>query len=151
MSDDYISIVPIDPEIVPSQERQGQAERFFREIAPEVDEITVEEADLPQFFDCGSNLDSIACPHCRSQIDRDWWEDTMGEDYAGSHFKLAPYETACCGTPVRMNELLYDFPQAFARFGLSGMNPNIGELKDDQIRRFEELLGTKVQVVYQHI
>ena len=39
----------------------------------------------------------------------------------------------------------------FGRFGLDARNPNIGELEDRYKREFEEILGTKLRVIYQHI
>jgi hypothetical protein len=46
---------------------------------------------------------------------------------------------------------VYEWPQGFGRFALDAMNPNIGILQDRYKLEFEEILGTKLRVIYQHI
>jgi len=36
-------------------------------------------------------------------------------------------------------------------FSVCAENPNIGKLSEEQRQHFEELLGTRVRVIYQHI
>jgi hypothetical protein len=79
----------------------------------------------------------------------------MGEDFAGEKWedgvKLAVYRTPCCGHKCNLNELRYDWPQRFGRFALSAMNPNIGEFPAQYRPEFEEILGTKLIIIHQHI
>lgn len=74
-------------------------------------------------------------------------EDSDGED----GFKLAAYAVPCCRKEYTLHDLAYDWPQAFGRFALDAMNPNIGELDAKFKREFEKILGTKLRVIYQHI
>jgi hypothetical protein len=38
----------------------------------------------------------------------------------------------------------------FARFKISAQNPNIGKLSKTQSRRFQQLLGLAVRIIYEH-
>ena len=51
----------------------------------------------------------------------------------------------------RCMNLVYEWPQGFGRFALDAMNPNIGKLKAMDRMELEEILGTKLRVIYQHI
>lgn len=74
----------------------------------------------------------------------------MDEDY-GDGFKLAEYVVPCCGARLRLHDLDYRWPQGFGRFVLDAMNPKIGRLEDHYRREFEEILGTRVRVIYRHV
>jgi hypothetical protein len=124
---------------------------LFESIAPEADEIEVKLSDKIQFFDCGANLERIICPRCGEEISIDWWQDRMGDDHDGNGFQLAKYSAPCCGASVSLDDLRYEWPQAFARFGIDAMNPNIDELSDEQRSAFERILGTPLRTVHQHI
>lgn len=63
-------------------------------------------------------------------------------------FQLSRYQTPCCDTAVALNELIYDWPQAFGRFTIEAMNPGIEALDAQQQRELEEILETKLIVVY---
>ncbi len=75
----------------------------------------------------------------------------MDEDYSDDGFKLAAYATPCCGKIGTLNELVYEWPQGFGRFALDAMNANIGKLEDRYKQEFENILGTKLRVIYRHI
>jgi hypothetical protein len=79
-----------------------------------------------------------------------WWKERMDEDYDDG-FKLATYAMPCCAARCTLHELVYEWPQGFGRFALQAMNPNIGKLDDRYKREFEEILGTELRVIYQHI
>jgi hypothetical protein len=149
MSDNWIAIVPEDPRFVPHAAKQRRARDRFAEIAPEADKIQIKVSEKVEFFDCGANFESICCPSCRAEISVEWWQDRMDEDY-GDGFKLAKYVAPCCGAKVTLHELDYEWPQGFGRFALDAMNPNIGKLDDKYKLEFEEILGTKLRVIYQH-
>jgi len=150
MSDNWIALIPEDPRLIPDQAKRERALHRFAEIAPDADEIEIKVSETVQFFDCGANFERVLCPACRSEIPAAWWQDRMNEDY-GDGFKLAPYPTPCCGVRCTLHELVYEWPQGFGRFALDAMNPNIGKLEDRYKAEFEEILGTKLRVIYQHI
>jgi len=74
----------------------------------------------------------------------------MSDNYADG-FKLASYAMPCCKSPASLHELRYEWPQGFSRFALEAMNPNIGKLEDRFKKEFEEILGTRLRVIYQHL
>lgn len=150
MSDNWITLIPVDPRFVPDAAKQAQALERFHTIAPEAEEIEVRVLENIQFFDCGGNFDRVRCPSCKAEIDIDWWQDRMNEDYSGS-FALASYATPCCGANCTLHELDYEWPQGFGRFALDAMNPDIGRLDDRYKIELERILGTKLRVIYQHI
>ncbi len=150
MSDNWIVLIPEDPSYVPSPVSQERARQRFSEIAPDADEIRIQLEESIAFFDCGGNFERILCPLCHAQISIEWWQDRMDDDY-GDGFNLAKYPVPCCGTVHTLHDLVYEWPQGFGRFALDAMNPNLGLLDDRYKREFEEILGTPLRVIYQHI
>jgi hypothetical protein len=149
MSDNWVTLIPEDPNHIPDAVRHRRARNRFAEILPDADEIEIKVSSKIEFFDSGGNFECIRCPGCGSEIAMDWWKDRMDEDF-GDWFKLATYATPCCGTKCTLHELLYDWPQGFGRFALEAMNPNIGELKDRYKRELEVILGSELRVIYRH-
>ena len=150
MSDNWIALIPEDPNFVPALEKQSRARKRFAEIAPDADEIKIKVSKRIEFFDCGANFERILCPSCRAEITMKWWQDRMKEDYDNG-FKLVAYPTPCCNSYSTLHHLVYEWPQGFGRFALDAMNPNIGKLEETHRIEFEAILGTKLRVIYQHL
>ena len=74
----------------------------------------------------------------------------MDQDFSDG-FKLDMYATPCCGTRCTLTIAAYEWPLGFGRFALSAMNPNVGKLEERYKLELEEILGTKLRVIYQHI
>jgi hypothetical protein len=151
MSDSCIALIPLDPLFLPQVEAIRAAADRFAAIAPEAGRIEIRSSDHIQFFDCGANLERICCPSCGSELDTEWWQERMDEDCGDEGFQLRDYRMPCCNHESSLNDLRYDWPQGFARFGIDAMNPNIGELTDEQVREVELLLKTPLRVIYQHL
>jgi hypothetical protein len=151
MSDNWITLIPEDPRFVPSEERSSRALDRFRKVAPESDNIEIKKTPDPTFYDCGANSDSVFCPRCTTKIEIAWWQERMNEDFEKPGFRLATYLTPCCGEECTLNDLNYDWHQGFACFGIEAMNPRIGEVESGLIKEFEDILGTPLRVIYQHI
>ena len=151
MSDNWIVLIPKDPVFVPNKASQQAAIDQLTELAPEAEEIEIKASDHIQLFDCGANLERISCPSCDRELDTEWWEERMIDDYVDGGFQLRDYPMPCCGAFHSLNALRYDWPQGFARFGIEAMNPNIGKLSDHEIQGFERILGAPVLAIYQHI
>ena len=150
MSDNWIVLIPEDPRFVPDAVKQSRARDRFAELTLDAYRIEAKVSDKVEFFDCGSNFEHILCPACQSEIPVAWWQGRMEEDY-GDGFKLAEYSTPCCRNLCTLQELIYDWPQGFGRFALEAMNPNLGKLDERYKDEIEEILGTKLRVIYQHI
>ncbi len=151
MSDHWVCVIPRDADYVPSTAQAEAALSLLRHLAPDSDEVTFTVDDHILFRDCGENLESISCPFCSATLDEDWWSDRMSTDHDGQGFFLSPIRLPCCDQSATLNQLHYNFDQGFSRFILEAMNPNIGELTDEQITRLSDLLGTPLRAIYQHI
>jgi len=151
MSDNWIILIPDDPNCVPDGARQTETRKRFSEIAPDADEIEAKVSGRVKFFDCGANLERIVCPSCSAEISCDWWQDRLDDDFSNDGFKLAQYSSPCCQTAHTLHELIYEWPQGFGRFSIEAMNPNIGELDGQRKKELEDLLGMPLRVIYQHL
>ncbi len=150
MSDNWIKLVPTDPHFVPSDQAAEAAEQYFNDIAPDVEEIKLQTSSKIRFFDNGANFERVSCPSCDSQLPIEWWQEHLDRDIENG-FKLDKYKLPCCNVEHDLNELKYDWAQAFGRFALEAMNPNIGQLTKANVAEFEQILGSSLRVVYQHI
>ena len=133
MSDNWIIVVAEEAAFVPSAEARCKALELFRNIAPRAEEVKEEATQEVRFIDCGANLERIICPRCGAEIDVDWWQDVMSDE-ADAGFPLRRMKVPCCGSNRSLTELRYDWPQAFARYSVEAMNPQIGDLTDEQMR-----------------
>jgi len=162
MSDNWITLVPEDPRLIPDEARQLRARDRFAEIAPGADAIEMKVFENVEFFDCGVNLQRILCTSCGSEIPLPWWEERLTQDYLGqawtepdqdhgNGFLLASYPAPCCHPQCTLHELKYEWPQGFGRFALDAMNPNIGNLEERFRKELEDILGAKLRVIFQHL
>jgi hypothetical protein len=151
MSDSWINLIPEDPLLVPSPACQEEALQRFHEIAPKADKIEICISEMPSFHDCGANFEKISCPSCNTEIPIEWWQTTMDQDYVDEGFELKNYKVPCCGAAHTLHDLHYYWPQGMARFSIESMNPEIGEMKPSHIQEFEEILKTRIRVIYRHL
>ncbi|WGW03954.1 hypothetical protein [Tropicibacter oceani] len=159
MSDDWIYFVPKSPRHVPSKKETKAALNLLEEMMPDADEVEIVRTEGIQFFNCGGNFQSVACPHCRAALDLDWWGRTMSSDYdEKTGFRLKKRKMPCCSKFLpcfskfaSLDELIYDFHQAFGCFAFSVMNPNIGEMSEDAVKKIEMAMGCEVSIVYKHM
>ena len=75
----------------------------------------------------------------------------MSEDAEDGGFRLTRYSVPCCGASVTLNDLEYDWPQAFGRFRWEVRNPDRGELTNSNRTDFEEAAGVSLVFVRQHV
>ena len=152
MSDNWIILIPEKPEQVPSEDKQRQAQAKLRELTPKADDVIIEVSDSLRFQDCGQNFGTIKCPDCGTELELDWWQERMGEDFgADDSFQLNPIKLPCCGVVRTLHELWYEWPMGFTKFSLITKNPNIGELPKDSVAAIEAILGCPLRVIYSHI
>jgi hypothetical protein len=149
MSDDWITVIPENPDLVPAPDRQVCVLDWLWEIAPDADNVEVKVSEEIAFFDCGANLERALCPSCGAELPLEWWQQRMDDDYHQG-FRLSRYPTPCCGATHTLHELVYDWPQGFGRFAVTAMNPRIGRLNEARRRELEQILGTPVRIIYQH-
>ena len=150
MSDNWLILIPKSPEFVPTKDAQAQAMALFRRMAPNAAELEIEVSDRPRFIDCGGNFEKINCPHCQRVLENGWWRDWMSEE-AELGFPLQSAVLPCCGVVASLADLLYNWPQGFARFSLAAKNPYIEDLTEADTRAFETIMGCAVRRIWTHI
>lgn len=150
MSDNYFVIVPKDPQYIPDRESQRRVAALARALAPAADEIATDEFETIRFFDSGANFEHVICPHCDESLPLEWWQDQMSADFDGQGFRLASVVLPCCGAAATLNEIRYDWPQAFGRFSCTMRNPRLADLPESSIKALETTLGGPVSVVRSH-
>lgn len=151
MSDDYIKLVPRSPFARPDDDNLTQAVEWLGRVSPSNDGVEVICDAKPQFHDAGGNWEKTFCPVCRKEVLTDWWQDRMEEDFDGEGFRLASYAMPCCNARLTLNDLDYDWDQAFGVVAVIGQNLNVGRLSPDQIGDAEQLMGTPLTIVYCHL
>lgn len=150
MPDNWIQLIPSDPDYVPPREAHLPAATLLKEFAPEADEVNVEVTDHVHFVDPGDNWEGVRCPKCGADIEDPWWMDVMDDAHEDGFVDLW-VEMPCCGGEASLNDLYYVWPAGFAQFVLGAMNPNVPELTFAQLSQLEQLLGCRLRQVFQHI
>lgn len=150
MSDNWLILIPEDPQLVPDANRQVRAKDRLALIAPQSDEIQIILHDRIEFFDCGASYERIECRNCGAELSLDWWNSRMLEDYDHG-FKLNSYSTPCCQASSTFNDLRYIWPQGFGRFGLSARNSNMARLDARHLQEISRILGVELRVIYRHL
>ena len=151
MSDHSVTLVSVDPHYVPRPEQVMRAEALAWSLFPQADAVSPQLSDGIRLFDAGSNFESITCPGCGAQMELDWWQAAMDADYNGNGFQLQPRSMPCCNRSYTLDQLKYDWPQAFGTFGLELRNPNVGSLPAHAVAVLETALGTSLKVIYAHV
>jgi hypothetical protein len=150
MSDNWVVFIPSEPEFVPSPHAQIAARDLVKSWAPEADEIESAVTDAIEFVDAGANASTVLCPVCGAALDPEWAYDSIGAAHNKGFSDLIVL-SPCCGSTISLNELIWDWPQGFARFQLAAMNPNFGRVSDAQVGQLEAVVGTPIRVIYRHL
>jgi hypothetical protein len=149
MSDSLITFIPQDHDYVPSAQAQQLGISLVKELSPKAETVRVECSAKLRFIDCGGNFERIACPMCAREIETSWWHEQV--DHVMSRNALTPTTLPCCGAKKTLNELTYEWPQGFARFGLEVMNPPNPDFAENHVGELERVLGCDLRIIYTHI
>lgn len=153
MSDSWIIVIPEDPKYQPTEHQKQKLLAELANLAPNAEEIAIEtDGHHIQFFDCGENFEVVRCPACNAEMSSETWGDWMSKDYGdGPGFDLSTRKLPCCGSIFTLNDLTYDMPQGFARFGASAMNCDRPKLTDKETQLLDTAIGAQVRVIYRYI
>ena len=150
MSDNYLKLIPSDPQWVPDPLAAEKARRLLEKIVPKSDEVTLDVRDHVGFVDQGSNFESVGCPSCGANLEVDWWQRELERAMEANCVDLST-TPPCCGRGTSLNDLRYVWPAGFAKFSLEAMNPNrSGDLDPVELRQLEDLLGCKLRQIWAH-
>jgi hypothetical protein len=148
MSDRYLILIAEDPKFEPDEEQLELAREFLEEIAGESDATEVTHSGELKFFDCGEDFEEVQCPRCGRELFIDWWQERMDEAVRGERIQLKKLTMPCCDGKATLHELRYDMPQGFGTFSIQAMNPEINELDEDAQGELEQIVGTKLRVIW---
>ncbi len=149
MSDDWLILVPVDAQAAPPPAATERARALLAEALPRADEVTVEYAAHPTFVDAGEHFQAVRCPRCGADA-TSWWSEAMDRAHLNGFRDLA-IVTPCCSAATTLNDLDYDWPQAFARVRIQATNPDVIALDEPVKHAVEAVLGVPVRVVRRRI
>ncbi len=149
MSDNWLQLIPHDPEFQPSIVSAEAARRLLASFVPDADEINATFKPTKEFFHPGGNWSGVRCPVCKADIE-EWWNDAMSEASKTGFADLSA-TTPCCSAATSLNELDYLSPAGFGRFVLEALNPNVESLTPSQDHGLAALLGRPLRKIWMHI
>ena len=142
-------VLPVDPLAVPSRERVEAALKLLSELQLGAQEIELHASEIPEFYCCAENLQSVLCPFCQSDLGK-WWSEAVEVWWERQDRRVLSIETPCCGRMTTVNDLKYDRPQGFGCVAFELMNPST-DLEPEQLRQIEAVLGVPVRIIWQRI
>jgi hypothetical protein len=149
MSDDYLRLIPTDPDRRPEAEAAERAAAVLAGLFPGADGVEAELYDEVTFVDPGENFERVSCPACQVELDMEWWSEAMGQAGDAGFTDLA-VTAPCCGTATSLNDLVYDWPAGFARAALSVLNPGRGWLDETELNQVADAMGHPLRQVMAH-
>ena len=148
MSDHFLVVIPADPKADLPDTAPALRDELAR-IAG-TDEARIKDYGKLQFIDCGENYERIGCPICGKDITIAQWHEWMDEDWHGEEgFHLHSHVTPCCETKLTLNDLVYEWPQGFARWFVGARNPGRGPLTPDEVAALEAVAGLRLRAIAQ--
>lgn len=148
MSDHFLAVIPMDPH-ARLPETADALRAALSEMA-QTRESRIKDYGKLQFIDAGENLNRIGCPVCGSDFTIAQWHAWMDADWHGEDgFHLHDHESPCCGTTMTLNDLIYDWPQGFARWFVGARNEGRGPLTEDEVAQLEAIAGMKLKAIAQ--
>ena len=162
MSDDGLKLVPKDPAFGPTPAAQAAAVTAPEQLLPEGEMCQAEVRNCLWFIDQGENLEAVVCPYCGGRTTFDFhseddpaldWRYELSDKFEDEETNLSDLltEMPSCSHQVKVMDIEFDWPAAFARFELSICNPNVSEnLATDQLGQLESLLGCELKQVRAH-
>jgi hypothetical protein len=156
VSDTILRLYAADPDYRADAETAVRAKRAAASMFPGADEIEVEVYPKVTLIDCGENLERIVCAHCGVTLSDEWWRARMDE-LAEEGWEQADVDAAtpspCCGKPVTLRSLIYEWPMGFARFTVDVWNPSPWPQANDPDKpaiALGEVLGVSLRGLWAH-
>ena len=148
MSEHFLVVIPADPKVeLPAT--AGALRDALARIAG-TDEARVKDYGKVQFIDCGENFERILCPACDVEQSTAWWRHQMTHCWdADKGFDLHAHAMPCCGVPLSLEKLVYEWPQGFARWMVSARNKGRGPLSADELATLEAVAGVPLIAIAQ--
>jgi hypothetical protein len=149
MSDDWLRLIPTEPEYQPTTAAAERARELLVTFVPDARQVAVAFKPTVQFFHPGLNWSGVRCSACGADA-QNWWEPAMtaAAEHAFSNLRV---KAACCATELSLNDLCYPWAAGFARFVIEMMNPNISALTADELELLGVTLGCELRTIWVHL
>ena len=72
LSDDVLSLIPVDQDYVPSAEARAKAVVLLQELLPDGEMCETKVYDELRFIDQGANCEAVLCPSCGGRLKIDY-------------------------------------------------------------------------------
>jgi hypothetical protein len=147
MSDTCLTLLPTEPSWLPDSQQEAHAADVITRLIPTArdDQLQVVRTAGIELIDAGENFEAIRCPQCGRDLDMSWWHGEMDRQYSRDNgFELQPITVPCCGGTTGLNDLVYEWPQGFARWSARAFNPGRGWLDHDELNEIGQALGHPV-------
>jgi hypothetical protein len=151
MSGSLYKLIATDPLQVPDAARREAALVQLKLFASGAHQVLAEVIEQVTFMSAMGNFERVECPQCGAELDQGWWSEAMDATYAANGFADLGVVVPCCGATLSLNDLTYHWPQGFARFTLTVVEPNFADLTEVQVRTLEDLLGSPLRKIWVHI
>ncbi|MBQ1250692.1 MAG: hypothetical protein IIY00_03735 [Clostridia bacterium] len=139
-----LKIVPQDPYALPDEVTFRRVVNHIVKAFPRC-EIAEGLSDLPQFVDCGDDLEGVVCPLCGAEIDSDDWSILMDASYDEEGFTSLKITTPCCHKPSTLSDLEYQAPCAFSCFEVDVAEPK--KIPPTLLKDLEAIAGFPFQTI----
>jgi len=124
MGDNFVYFVNCNPWARPASTNADAACEIIRGAIKHCDYIEISHGEkVKVYFNAEGGWDTF-CPRCGRQMAMDDVTDWLSADYdCNTGFQLAPRAMPCCEASLRLNDLAFDPPVAFAKFAIEVKNP----------------------------
>jgi hypothetical protein len=151
MAEYYFKLIPTVPDYVPAAAGRERARERFASFVRDAQEVTAEVSEQVEFVCAMENFETVSCPACGTVLADGWWGQAMDAAYGASRFSDLRVTVPCCGAATSLNDLIYHWPQGFARFVLSAFEPQVDDVQEWQLRELEDLLGCHLRKIWVHV
>lgn len=148
MSDHFLLVIPSDP-CADAPENTDAVSAALSAICG-TNEVRFKNYGKLQFIDCGENFERILCPECGHEFTTPEWHAWMDADWHGEDgFHLHDHKSPCCDKTMKTSDLIYEWPQGFARWFVSARNTGRGPLTPAEVEQLETIAGLKLTAIAQ--
>ena len=139
-----LKIIPTDPYVLPDEVTYRRIVNHVVKSFPKC-EIAEGISQLPQFVDCGDDLEGVSCPLCGAELDSDDWSMLMDASYDDEGFSDLNIITPCCHKASTLNDLEYNAPCAFSCFEVDIADPQ--KIPPTLLKDLEAIAGFRFQTI----
>jgi hypothetical protein len=151
LSEFSFKLIPTVSGYLPEAPARADAFEQFTKMVAGARAVQAEVYDHIEFVSAMSNFETVSCPTCGALLEQIWWVAAVDRAYYNNQFTDLHVTVPCCGGNASLNDLEYRFPQGFARFILTALEPPMSNLDAGQVHVLEAILGCTLRRIWVHI